>query len=161
MKAPWLPSSLWNRDAFRVAAVLVSSEKSARAFFVFFAYQTNQTAMFLPLRRFQVRTAKTAAASTLEATWMTETHNVPSSSAVKTCSAPTRRQLHQPQRSTRSEQQQLCQPQGTNNSKNGARNRAANAIAQTSAQDELAVDFFQKKKKTVKNNGPGGSADEC
>ena len=62
-----------------------------------------------------------------------------SCSVVQTCWAPTRRQLHQPQHSTRSGQQQPCQPQGTDISKNGVRNRAANAIAQTSAQDELIV----------------------
>ena len=36
---------------------------------------------------------------------------------------------------------------GARNSKHGARNRAANAIAQTSAQDELAVDFFKHNEK--------------
>ena len=42
----------WNRDAFRDAALLVSGEEGAQAFFVLFAYRTNQTAMFSPLRRF-------------------------------------------------------------------------------------------------------------
>ena len=67
------------------------------------------------------------------------------SPALQTCCAPTRRQLHQPQHSTRSGQQQPCQPQGTDNSKNGAYKRAGNATAQTSAQDELTVDFSGKK----------------
>ena len=68
-------------------------------------------------------------------------YNVPSSFAVQTSSASNRRQHHQPQHSTRSGQRQPCQPQGTDNSKNGARNRTANAVAQTSAQDELTVNF--------------------
>ena len=45
----------------------------------------------------------------------------------------------------RSGQQQPCQPLGTDNSKNVGGNRAANATAQTSAQDELAVDSFESK----------------
>ena len=43
--------------------------------------------------------------------------------------------------------------QGTDNSKNGARNRAANAIAQTSAQDEIAVNLFQKKGEFKRTRG--------
>ena len=69
----------------------------------------------------------------------------PPVSAVQTCCALTRRQLHQPQHSTRWGQQQPCQPQGTDSSKNGARNRAANATAHTGVQDELAVDFTPQK----------------
>ena len=53
-KAPWLPSLRWNRDAFRDAALLVSSEEGPQAFFVLFANQANQTALFLPLRWFQL-----------------------------------------------------------------------------------------------------------
>ena len=53
-KAPWLPSLCWNHDALRDAASLVSGEEGAQAFFVLFAYQSSQTAMFLPLRRFQL-----------------------------------------------------------------------------------------------------------
>ena len=53
-KAPWLPSLCWNHDALRDAALLVSGEEGAQAFFVLFAYQTSQTAMFSPLRRFQL-----------------------------------------------------------------------------------------------------------
>ena len=49
-----LPSLCWNRDASRDAALLVTNEKGAQAFFVLFAYQTHQTAVFLPLRRFQL-----------------------------------------------------------------------------------------------------------
>ena len=40
----------WNRDAFRDAALLVSGDEGAQAIFVSFAQQTNQTAVFLPLR---------------------------------------------------------------------------------------------------------------
>ena len=76
-----------------------------------------------------------------------------SSPAVQTCCAPACRQLKQPQHSPRSGQQQPCQPQGTHNSKNGSPNRAANAIAKTSTQDELNVDFLPTK---MKNLGPGG-----
>ena len=50
----WLPSLCWNRDTFRDAILLVSSEEGAQALFVFFAYQTHQSAMFLPLRRFHL-----------------------------------------------------------------------------------------------------------
>ena len=39
---------------FRDAASLVSSEEGAQAFLVSFAYQTHQTAVFLPVRRFQL-----------------------------------------------------------------------------------------------------------
>ena len=53
-KAPWLRSLCWNRDASRDAALLASSEEDAQTFFVLFAHQTNQTAMFSPLRRFQL-----------------------------------------------------------------------------------------------------------
>ena len=53
-KALWLPSLCWNRDTFRDAASLVTSEEGAQAFFVLLAYQTHQTAVFLPLRRFQL-----------------------------------------------------------------------------------------------------------
>ena len=60
-----------------------------------------------------------------------------SSSAVQTCCAPTTRQLHQPQHSTRSGQQQLCQPQGTNKSKNGARNRARRTCLQFVAKKKV------------------------
>ena len=83
-------------------------------------------------------------ASTLGATWTTNdthsvhNHHVPFSSASQTCCAPTRRLLGQ---------QKPCHPQGTDNSRKDARNRAANAIAQTSAQYELAVDFFPFPKK--------------
>ena len=71
--------------------------------------------------------------------------NVRSNPAEQTCCAPTRRQQHQQQHSTRSGQQQPGQPQGTDKSMNGARDHAANAVAQTSVQEELAVDFFTKK----------------
>ena len=50
----WLPSLCWNRDTFRDATLLVSSEEGAQALLVFFAYQTHQTAVFLPVRRFQL-----------------------------------------------------------------------------------------------------------
>ena len=46
-KAPWLPSLCWNRDVFRDAALLVSTLSCLRT-------KTDQTAMFLPLRRFQL-----------------------------------------------------------------------------------------------------------
>ena len=52
--APWLPSLCWSRDAFRDAALLVSNEDGALAFFVLYACQQNQTALFLSLRRFQL-----------------------------------------------------------------------------------------------------------
>ena len=45
-KALWSPSLCWDRDAFRDATLLVSSEEGAQALFVFFAYQTHQTALF-------------------------------------------------------------------------------------------------------------------
>ena len=52
--ASWLPSLCWSRDAFRDAALLVSNEEGALAFFVLYACQQNQTALFLLARRFQL-----------------------------------------------------------------------------------------------------------
>ena len=103
-------------------------------------------------------TGTTAAASNRGNVDDTDTHsdhncNVPSSSAVQTCCAPTCRQLHQPQHATRSEQQQPCQPQRTDNSKNGARNRATNAVAPTRAEDDLTIDFFLDFSKQIKAQG--------
>ena len=45
-KAQWLPSLCWNREAFRDAAVLISSEEGAQALFVLFASKTHQAAVF-------------------------------------------------------------------------------------------------------------------
>ena len=52
--APWLSSLCWSRDAFRDAALLVTNEEGALAFFVLYACQPNQTALFLLLLRFQL-----------------------------------------------------------------------------------------------------------
>ena len=84
-------------------------------------------------------------------------YNVPSSPAVLTCCAPTRRQLRQPPHSTRSGQQQLCQPQGTDNSRNGARKRGKSKSLGKCARRTRRWLFYPTKK----NKEPGGSADTC
>ena len=53
-------------------------------------------------------------------------------------------------------QQQPCQPQGTDNSRNGAASRR-----QTHAQHELAEDFFHTQKKVKIVRAQRGSADRC
>ena len=96
-------------------------------------------------QRQKIRTTYAAAASTLGATCTTTILT-----AATTCTFQSRSadDLRQPQHSARSGQKQPCQPQGTDNSKNGSRHREANAVAQTSPHDELIVDPFVTKKKS-------------
>ena len=70
-KGPWLR----NRDAFRDAAFLVSGEEGAQAFFSLFVYETNQTALFLPLRRFQLAPPALTRVSRKEALNPCENHH--------------------------------------------------------------------------------------
>ena len=54
---------------------LVSGEEGAQAFFVLFAYRTNQTTMFLPLRRFQLALLALTRVSGKEALNAKENHH--------------------------------------------------------------------------------------
>ena len=75
LNVPWLPSLCWNRDAFHDAALLVCSKEGAQALYVVFVYMTNQTALFLPLRRFLLAVLALTCVSGKEALNAWENHN--------------------------------------------------------------------------------------
>ena len=78
-------------------------------------------------------------------TYSSQNIKVRSGPAMQTCCTPTRRQLRQPQHPARSGQPQPCPTTRHRQQQEWCRDRAANATAQTSAQDKIIVELGSRK----------------